>query len=259
MTGAAVFDGLAAGYDATFTHTVLGRRYRAAVDRSLRWAFAPGQRVLELNCGTGEDAVALAGRGVLVLATDAAPAMVEQARVKALAAGVGERVRTRALAIEELSGRAAELGRFDGLLSNFGGLNCVADLDSAAAGMAAVVRPQGRVVVCLMGPVAPWEWAWFLARGRPSTAGRRLRRDVSWRGVPLRYPSVGTASRALAPWFVVHARRGIGVVLPPPYAEAHAARHPRVVATLDRLERRLDRAPGAAWVADHYVLELVRR
>ena len=259
VSSTAAFDAAAAGYDATFTDTLLGRCYRAAVDRSLRWAFVPGQRVLELNCGTGVDAVALAGRGVEVLATDASPAMVDLTHLKARAAGVGERVTARVMAIEDLGDRSAELGRFDGVLSNFGGLNCVADLAPVAADLAGLVRPQGRAVLCVMGPLVPWEWAWFMARGRPGTAVRRLRRDVSWRGMPLRYPSVGAASHAFAPWFEVHARRAVGILLPPPYAESLAARHPRVVGALDRVERRFEAVPGAPWFADHYVLELVRR
>jgi hypothetical protein len=51
----------------------------------------------------------------------------------------------------------------------------------------------------------------------------------------------------------------VGVLLPPPYTEPWAARHPRLIGALDRAERAVDRWPGAAALADHYVLELVRR
>ena len=46
-----------------------------------------GERVLELNCGTGEDAVHLARRGVRVLATDNSPRMLAAARSKIARAG----------------------------------------------------------------------------------------------------------------------------------------------------------------------------
>ena len=52
---------------------------RGATQRRLEARFSAGHRVLELNCGTGEDAVFLARRGVRVLATDLSGAMVEAA------------------------------------------------------------------------------------------------------------------------------------------------------------------------------------
>ena len=56
---AAPFDGLAADYDRSFTASAIGQRMRAAVWRRMDAAFGPGDHVLELNCGTGEDAVYL--------------------------------------------------------------------------------------------------------------------------------------------------------------------------------------------------------
>ena len=212
--------------------------------------------MLELNCGTGEDAVALARRGVHVTATDASAAMVATTRAKADAAGVGDLVTTRVLTIEAA---ATADGPFDGVLSNFGGLNCVSDLGAAAHAVASIVRPGGRAVLCIMGPVVPWEWAWFLGHGEPGKAVRRLRRSVEWRGLEVRYPSVGRAVRAFAPDFAVHRRWGAGVTLPPPYTEPWAARHAALVAALNRVDRRIEAWPGAAALADHYVLELVRR
>ena len=50
-----------------------------AVWRELLRTFHPGQRVLEINCGTGIDAVSLGERGIRVLACDIAPRMIELA------------------------------------------------------------------------------------------------------------------------------------------------------------------------------------
>src|SRR5262249_48644141 len=150
-------------------------------------------------CGTGEDAVYLGGRGVCVLATDIAPAMLEIARAKVTRAGLESMVEVRQLAIEELRIENVELrmkanaeGQFsilnsqfssplDGAFSNFGGLNCVADLSAVAVRLAACLRPGAPVLLCVMGPLVPWEWAWYLWRGQPRKAFRRLRRGgVSW-------------------------------------------------------------------------------
>jgi len=256
--GEGAFDALAAGYDDTFTATPLGRRLRAAVWRRLDARFAPGDRVLELACGTGEDAVHFGARGVRVTATDGAAAMVETARRKVAAAGLEDRVEVYRLALTELA--AAGLGGpFDGAFSDYGGLNCAADLRSLARALAGLLRPGAPLLLCVMGPLVPWEWAWYLGRGRPGKAFRRLRPGgVAWRGTTVRYPSIGALRRAFAPAFHPVRACAVGALLPPTYAEAWSRRHPRLLAALDRWERRLEAVPPLPWLADHFLLELER-
>src|SRR5688500_4022031 len=157
MPQAAAFDRMAADYDRSFTASAIGRRMRAAVWRRLDATFRPGERVLELNCGTGEDAVHLARRGVRVVATDISSAMLAKARSKVERAGVAESVELVQLRIEDLSNRPIP-GSFDGVLSNFGGLNCVDNLSGAGRALAAMLRPGARALLCVMGPAVPWEW-----------------------------------------------------------------------------------------------------
>src|SRR6266850_6647912 len=129
---AAVFDQFAHDYDEHFGG-ILGRLFRRAVWRWLDGAFQPGEHILELSCGTGEDALHLAERGVRILATDASAGMLEVARKKVLEEGGSERVRLRQLAIEQLDTLKEECrDGFSGAFSNFGGLNFVADLPAAA-------------------------------------------------------------------------------------------------------------------------------
>jgi len=251
------FDRMAADYDRSFTASAIGERLRAAVWRRLEAAFQPGERVLELNCGTGEDAVHLARRGVHVLATDSSPRMLEMTRAKVARAGLAGMIEVAPLAIEELP--AAALGSFDGVLSNFGGLNCTGDLPGLAQGLAARLRPGAKALLCVMGPVVPWEWGWYLARGRPREALRRLRRGgAEWRGLTIRYPAIGALRRAFAPHFTQRRVAAVGALLPPTYAEAWAARRPRLLAALDRCERRVETVPPLPWLADHYLIELER-
>jgi len=111
-----------------------------------------------------------------------------------------------------------------------------------------------------MGPVVPWEWAWFLALGQPRKAFRRLEKaGVAWRGMTVWYPSIRTVQQAFAPQFITRRTGGLGVLLPPTYAEAWARRHPRFVARLDRWERRIEGWPLVPSLGDHYLLELERR
>jgi hypothetical protein len=57
------FDEMAADYDRSFTASAIGSLMRQAVWRRLDACFRPGDRVLELNCGTGTDAIHRRGAG----------------------------------------------------------------------------------------------------------------------------------------------------------------------------------------------------
>jgi SAM-dependent methyltransferase len=270
------FDTLAPSYDASFTSTPLGTLLREAVWRRLDARFSPGDRVLELACGTGEDALHLAQRGIQVTAIDASPAMVSTARRKAAAAGLAELIEVQQLNLEKLpplpveggamgeGGRGGEVGwgdgPFDGAFSDFGGLNCVADLRSVAQALAHRLRPGAPVLLCVMGPLVPWEWAWYLGQRDLKKAFRRLSPGgVAWRGMTVRYPSIRALRRAFAPEFRTLRVGAVGVLLPPTYLEEWTRRHPRLLAALARWERRLERVPPLPWLADHYLIELERR
>ncbi len=186
--------------------------------------------------------------------------------------GLSDRIDVRRLTIEVvvtegasgddlLDGRVGDdASLFDGALSNFGGLNCVADLGQTASGLAARLKPGAWTVLCLMGPLVPWEWGWFLARGEPRKAFRRLGgQGAPWRDLTVRYPSIAIVRRTFAPAFHFRRASALGTLLPPTYAHEWAARHQRFVRFLDSLERRIETWPPVVWFGDHYVIELERR
>jgi SAM-dependent methyltransferase len=193
---------------------------------------------------------------VRVLATDASPVMAETARRKVTKAGLGGLVEVRNLPIEELPGSGET---FDGAFSDFGGLNCVADLRAVSHTLAGLLRPGAPVLLCVMGPVVPWEWAWYLGHGQLGKAFRRLRPGgVTWRGLTVRYPSIRALRKAFSPSFRLRRVSGVGVFLPPTYVEEWTRRHPRLLSILNRWERRLASVPPFPWLADHYLAELER-
>ena len=252
------FDGLAADYDSSFSRGEIGRVVRARVWRRARAAFGTGDRVLDLGCGTGEDAIRLARDGVNVVATDPSGDMVRIARGKVAAAGLTDRVDVRRLAIEDLTvGSATDLMDLDGVLSDFGPLNCVEDLGGVAEELARRMRPGAKALLCVMGPVVPWEWVWFLGHGQLGKAIRRLRPGGNpWRGITIRYPTIGTLRKAFHESFRVTRLSAIGVFVPPSYAEPWAARHPRLLRRLDRWEQAVETLWPFPWLADHYLIEL---
>jgi SAM-dependent methyltransferase len=250
------FDSLAESYDGQFTQSRIGTAMREAVWARCAARFRPGFRILEMNCGTGEDARWLASQGMQVLATDISPAMIEVSRRKLTGLAEGPAVRFQTLAWEQLGTLESE--PFDGVLSNFGGLNCVTDLQGAATALAAKLKPGAVAILCIMGPRVPWEWLWFLARGRPRSAFRRLHSDCVWSGIAIHYPSIAGTVKAFAPGFRLLRAGAIGALVPPPYTESSLGRYPRLLAALERLERRWEARWPLPQLADHYLLELER-
>ena len=80
-----------------------------------------------------------------------------------------------------------------------------------------------------------------------------------WHELAVRYPTIGAVRKAYNRTFRFVRSGAIGALVPPPYAEAWARRHPRLTETLDRWERAVETIPPLPWLADHYQLEFVRR
>jgi demethylmenaquinone methyltransferase/2-methoxy-6-polyprenyl-1,4-benzoquinol methylase len=144
-----MFAGVAPRYDllnhllSASLDVVWRRRAAAAL------ALPAGSRVLDLCCGTGDQALALGRRGSRVAAADFCVPMLARARRKFSrrgAARAGAVRRSMApLAADALALPFPPAG-FDGATVAFG-LRNVADLDRALAELAAALRPGGRLVV----------------------------------------------------------------------------------------------------------------
>jgi len=259
--GSAPFDLIAENYDRIFTDPQIGRAQRAAVRRVLEKEFHRGHRVLEIGCGTGEDACFLAHRGVEVFACDSSSGMVAVTTKKVAIRGLQHLVKPHLLAAEQISSLEDS---FDGAFSNFGVLNCVADLSALAKSLGRLLRPGATMVLCLMGPCCWWEIAWYLAHGNPRKAFRRLRRGgVTARlagGTPVRvyYPRVSSLAHAFAPHFRLRAIKGVGVLVPPSYLEFWANRFSPLLRFAVHADAILEGCPGVRLLADHVLLTFER-
>ncbi|MDB5409347.1 MAG: putative methyltransferase [Rhodospirillales bacterium] len=87
-------------------HDVVAVIHQHRLDLTLSWIdclnLPAGARVLEVGCGAGLAAVALAERGFIVQATDMAEIMLEHARERVGRSGVADRVRVEHADVHEL-------------------------------------------------------------------------------------------------------------------------------------------------------------
>ncbi|WP_152968835.1 class I SAM-dependent methyltransferase [Ardenticatena maritima] len=262
------FDALAPCYDALFSsaHNALMAWLRRENLALMQRLFPPGGRLLEIGCGTGEEAVALARLGYTVWATDVAPGMVEQAAKRAAAMGVRDRVHTLVVPARDV-GTLGVSSFFDGAFTSFGALNCEPDVQAWVQAMFTLLRPHAPLMCSVMNRWAVWEMAWYALHGEPRQAVRRL--GGGWRQarmptaeghalVSVRYFSEREMRRVLAPAFTVETVAAWPLLLPPPYLDALFRRWRALFARLEWLERRVRSLPFCRALGDH-VLVIARR
>ncbi|HEX9006175.1 MAG TPA: class I SAM-dependent methyltransferase, partial [Bacteroidota bacterium] len=167
-----IYDGMARTYDASFSQSGQGDRLRSWVQEQLRMRFRPGDRVLDIGCGTGTDAIFLAKHGVRLTSLDISPRMIETAGAKIRAAGVEDRVQVSVLDFRNLPPAPDRL--FDGAFSNFDTLNYADDLSGFADRIGAQLRPGAPLLCLLLNPLCLWEVVYFLVSLQPARAFRRL-------------------------------------------------------------------------------------
>jgi ubiquinone/menaquinone biosynthesis C-methylase UbiE len=145
----------------------------------------PGQRLLDVGCGSGALALPAAQRGAAVTAIDVAPTMIDRlvrrAREEGLPDLEGRVMDARALALGD--------GRFD-VVASLDGIPSLDDADQAVLELARVVRSGGRLLLAALGPERKVELRSYVAAAlravapvvQPATPSR-LRSNVPDRSV----------------------------------------------------------------------------
>jgi len=244
-------------YDAFGENHANMARMRAKFYAHMEAVMPPGGHLLEINAGTGQDAVALVERGFRVHATDFAPGMVAAIHEKIARYDLGQRLTVEALSFTDLD--RLSLGPFDGLYSNSGGLNCIADLTVVTRQLPRLLQPGARVTWVIMPRICPWELA--VIPKDPRVGTRRLRPGgimAHVEGVHFRtyYFSARTVRRAFGPRFRPVRQEGLSVFTPTADNKTFAVNHPRLFDRLARLDDALaPRLPFNGW-GDFFILTM---
>lgn len=221
--------------------------------------FVPvGSRILELNCGTGTDAVELARRGYSVHATDIAAGMLERLQDKVKRFDLNDKITFQSCSFTELD--KIKNAPFDAVFSNLGGLNCIPDLSPVIAQLPHVLRPNGLVTWTLMPPVCLWEMA-EIFRGHPRLAFRRFSKNGTRAHLEGLYFTVHyfTPKQVLR-WFGAEydclAIEGLSVLTPTAESKNFAKRFPRLYRTLSLLDDFLAPLPPWRGWGDFFLISL---
>ncbi len=240
-------------FDADEQGNVVLADWRQKIYQHVEEFLLPKSSILELNAGTGTDAIHFTAAGHHVLATDMSGGMIQQLEEKAKGA-VG-------LAVRELSFENLDLlsgYKFDYVFSNFGGLNCTQDLSGVAKHLPPLLHSLAYITFVVMPPVCPWEWFWVL-KCKWKDAFRRLpsggaKASIDGIHFNVFYHSQSQIARALGGSFKLVRAEGLGIFSPPPSAISFVRRYPRLARALQRLDGLVQRRAPFNRCGDHLIL-----
>ena len=206
--------------------------------------------ILELNAGTGSDAAYFVQQGYRVHATDVAGGMIAGIQKKIRSLNRGNQFTVQALSFTRLD--QVEKGPYDLVFSNFGGLNCIPELDLVTKDLPRLLKPGGFVLCVIMPPVCPWELAQGL-RGKFRLARRRWNRDgilanVEGAQVHTWYHPPKQVIEAFGPNFRLVKQQSLSLFCPPSYMDTFPHRFPSLTHFLLQMDERFGgRAPFHNW------------
>lgn len=215
-----------------------------------------GNKILELNSGTGTDAIFFAKFGYDVTCTDLSDGMIQKIFVKAERENLTNRIKIFQCSFTELN--KLPTNKFDLIFSNFGGLNCVDDLRSVTRFFPALLNRGGKVILVVMPPVCPWEIAHAL-KGNFKFAFRRFATSYTTaniEGVEINtyYFSAKKIQEALGNHFRIIYKSGLAVFTPIPQMENFIHKHPRLLRILQQAEKIFGKHFPFNLVGDHLIL-----
>ncbi|MBN8643313.1 MAG: methyltransferase domain-containing protein [Flavobacteriales bacterium] len=258
----ASFDKAANNYDTTFTNTVIGKAQRELVYHHFSKILQKKQpkTILEINCGTGEDAIWLAQQHFQVTATDISEKMIEVAKSKNQFDNLTFDVLDCTKINEKYDANSIDL-----VFSNFGGLNCLSpnELKLFFENTNQILTPKGELVLIIMPKNTLWEQLYFIIKGKFSEAFRRKKEyataNVDGEKVTTYYYNPSDIERLASTGYTIATKFPVGFFIPPSYLEPFFSSKPRLIDFLNRLEKRITTFSFLSQYADHYIIHLQKK
>jgi len=254
---AAYFDNYAQQYDEHFTFSPIGSLQRKAVYSYLLPLLNKETSVLEINCGTGYDALEIAQHSKYVLATDASLKMIEQCHAK------NTNAKNISFDVKQIQHLDKEMQDANFVFSNFGGLNCLSPQDLAAFANKCntMLKNESDLFFVIMGRKCIWEKLYFRIKGDRVKAMRRKSKegiDTFINGSEFKtwYYSPNEMMTIFEKNFKMQHLSGVGLFVPPSYLNPFFTNKKVLLKLLNGLDKVFCKFKFMADRADHYIIHL---
>jgi ubiquinone/menaquinone biosynthesis C-methylase UbiE len=250
-------------FDAIYSSNSIIKYKRERVRSHVQKFLKPNSAILEINAGTGEDAVFFAQQGHRVHATDIAAGMREVLVEKAKKNGLAAQITNELCSFTTLE-NLQKKEEYDLIFSNFAGLNCTHELKKVLDSFSPLLKSGGIVTMVLLPKFCLWETL-MVCKGKFKTAFRRFfskRGRISHiEGEYFRcwYYNPSYIIRHLKDSFNLIGLEGLCTIVPPSYIEHFAEKHPRTFGFLKGKEDQLKDKWPWKFVGDYYIISLKKK
>ena len=261
---AAPFDHIASAYNSLFYRSAVGH-----LQRKLVWKYIEtiipnlqGFEMLELTCGSGEDANLFAERGFNLVATDISQETLKLTERKDEKFSLKSGISAHYVDLDTFNETLFDK-KFDLVFSNFGGLNGVNpdSMKSLIEKMPAILNPGGRFIGVVMPKFCVWETVFFLSRFQFKKAFRRLTKaevvsDLHGNNLKTWFYHPGQIKTWARKKFRIIDIKPVGVALPSAYLERFINFKKHWLLRLNRLEKKLSNSASLSGMADNFIIDL---
>lgn len=254
---AGAFSKQSAIFDKLYSGDAIIQYKRERVRQHISRFLTPESSILELNSGTGEDALWFAQHGYHVHATDISVGMQQQLIAKVRNADLENMVSTELCSFTNLE-NLVNRGPYDFIFSNFAGLNCTDQLEKVLHSFSKLLKPGGLVTLVILPKFCLWE-SLMMVRGKFKTATRRW---FSSKGVTAHiegeyfkcwYYDPATVKRFMKGYeYLGH--EGLCTIVPPSYIEGFGEKYPQLFRTLRKKEDLWKKKWPWRNIGDYYII-----
>lgn len=258
---ARAFDKQSTSFDESFSSNPIVQYKRQRVREHALSYLQPGSRILELNAGTGEDAIFFAGQGHSVHSTDISVGMQQALAQKVKQFKLEHRISYELCSFNTLE-NLQNKGPYDMIFSNFAGLNCTNNLDKVLHFFSPLLKPGGLVTLVVMPKFCLWE-TMLAFKGRFTTAFRRFsgkaKAHIEGEYFHCWYYNPSYIIREMKNSFDLLGLEGLCTLVPPSYFENFTEKHPVLYDWLKKKEDRWKSRWPWKYIGDYFIISLRKK
>lgn len=263
QAAATAFSKQAPVFDKLYGADAIIQYKRKRVREHIEHFLQPASHILELNAGTGEDALYFAKQGHHVHATDIAEGMEKILLKKVNEEHLQSNISYELCSFTELESLQQQ-GPYDYIFSNFAGLNCTGRLDKVLGSFNWLLKPGGYVTLVILPKFCLWEFL-LLFKGKFKTAFRRFagrkgaRAHIEGEYFRCWYYNPSYIRRHSADSFKKIRLEGLCTLVPPSYIENFTVKHPKLYRFLEKKENKWKARWPWRVMGDYYIITLQKK
>lgn len=263
MQAAEAFNKQSSLFDKLYSDNTIIQYKRERVRSHIKEYLPPNSNILELNAGTGEDAIYFAQLGHKIHATDISQGMQKILVEKVQQHGLSNKISNELCSYTSLE-NLKNKGPYDLIFSNFAGLNCTAELSKVLNSLFPLLNPGGMVTLVILPKFCLWETL-LVFKGKVKTAFRRF---FSSKGALAHIETVyftcwyynsSYIHRLLKDSFDLLSIEGLCTIVPPSYIEGFPEKYPRTYQFLKDQENKLKNKWPWKYIGDYYIISFRKK